>query len=243
MTTPDTPPHVPYVPGPDATRFGHPSTWSTTTPAGPPRKRTSRLPLIVAIVLGVLVLAGGTALAYTLVSDRNGTGSPAPAPAAADSPTAAATTSAPAPAAPTTAAAATTASAPKTGLPVGSTVHVTMKSGELDVTLKSVTTRKNQCKGDLQTKPLNGVFMVLDVTLKVTSGTAPINPLYFSHVTTSGTATTWVDLTGCTDIKGGNETPAGTVISGRILFDVPSVAGTVVYADPVGNPAGSWKVP
>ncbi|MER5608213.1 DUF4352 domain-containing protein [Micromonospora tulbaghiae] len=178
------------------------------------------------------------------------------APTTAAPTTAAPTTAAPTTAAPTTAAPEPTEVAPEpepsdddvSGKPLGTTLIHTTLDGEVEITVtrskKYPKARKSACDS-YSPGPDEGYYLVLDVKVKVVSGTGSINPLYFKFVDNDGYEASTISgaFSGCGKSLGsGNNLRAGTKRAGQLVFDVASVKGEVVYSQPFRGLSGSWKV-
>jgi hypothetical protein len=137
-------------------------------------------------------------------------------------------------------------SAPAT-LRVGDTVELRNAYGDrVEITITSAESKKS-C-GATARKPETGSYLVADVAIKVTSGTASVKATDFDFAPTAGG---WPhrdigpEFTGCggTGLGTLDNITAGTEREGRLVFDV-SGAGRIVYHVRSGTtPLGAqWNV-
>lgn len=129
-------------------------------------------------------------------------------------------------------------------LKLGETLVVTSDKGDsYEVTVKNKTLRKKGCD-PYALKPDNGGYLVADVTVKVTKGTADISPYDFDLVVANGNTmgNTAGVASGCgDDLDSVHGLKAGARRSGQLVFDVGAAKGDITYKVD-GTIAGSWKV-
>jgi hypothetical protein len=130
------------------------------------------------------------------------------------------------------------------GLKLGTTVKFTTADGAQSVTVKSVKAFKGGCDG--LSEPKQGMYVVVDVTVAVTKGTASINALNFEWVGDDGTTANALSglFSGCekNSLDTATDARAGQKRSGQIVYDVPSAKGSIEFAqDAFGSAEASWK--
>ena len=92
-------------------------------------------------------------------------------------------------------------------------------------------------------KPDEGMYVIADVTLTVTKGTASTNPLFFQWVAADGTKANAIGgaFSGCGKPMPGRRRPDRRhQRTGSVVFDVPDTSGVLEYQDQFQT-AGSWK--
>lgn len=212
--------------------YGTPG-YGAAPPQPPANKRMSTAAIIAIVVGGVLALCciGGVAIAAFSDPPKDGkdtTSAGQPAVGATQ------TTAGPAKTPPK-------AAASTFNLALGTPVTVTSGSGTVEVTVTAAKWQAAGCKGGMGP---DDSYLVVDVTVKITSGSESINPLFFDFVTSGGNTVNSVSgmFAGCKDLGSGNGFPAGTVRSGQLVYDAPRGAGVVQYSHSFRQ-AGSWVIP
>lgn len=127
--------------------------------------------------------------------------------------------------------------------PIGTTIIAAGPEGTTEVTVTAAKRQKTACKPNSFNRPETGWYVVIDVTVKVTSGTAPINPLYFSYVDAGNSEVAGAIFASCKDLGSGSDFPAGTVRSGQLAYDVAAGPGTLTWSGVLGGQRGSWVIP
>jgi hypothetical protein len=101
--------------------------------------------------------------------------------------------------------------------------------------------------GKLSSPPRNGMFVVCDVSVRVTSGSWHVSPLYFRYHTPSGDSYTFLDGNG--RVSGYDEPPldpvtlhAGQQIHGYVVFDVPKGTAGADVELYVGSALFRWNI-
>ncbi|WDZ86713.1 DUF4352 domain-containing protein [Micromonospora cathayae] len=125
---------------------------------------------------------------------------------------------------------------------VGDTLVITDSDGTLEVTINRFTTSNKGCRS-FAPDPDEGMYLIADVTARVTKGTASINPFYFEWVADDGTTTNGLigALSGCGNpLDSGVNLRTGSKRSGTVVFDVADKKGVVEYQHNF-EAAGSWK--
>lgn len=124
----------------------------------------------------------------------------------------------------------------------GDTLVITDDEGTLEVTINRFTTSNKGCRS-FAPDPDEGMYLIADVTARVTKGTASINPFYFEWVGDDGSTTNGLigALSGCGNPLGsGVDLRTGSKRSGTVVFDVADRKGVVEYQHNF-KAAGSWK--
>lgn len=213
-------------------------------PSAPPPAPKKVPPLaIVGIAVGAVMLLCCGLGAIALLS-ANIDKADVPLAAASAAPSTLPTTASPVPAEP--------AVAPSTQQPTpaeatfdlkpGSTLTVETFTGTIEVTVKSFRTSKTACDR-YGVKPDEGMYLIADVTVKITEGTGSINPLFFNWVGDDGTTANAISgaFSGCgKSLDSGNGMRTGTLRSGQVVFDVSSTRGALEY-EVAGRAVGSWR--
>jgi hypothetical protein len=127
----------------------------------------------------------------------------------------------------------------------GDTVVITEGGNEWRVSITAMRWRDTSCGGLLGP---DGLLLLADVRFEVTRGEASINPLYFTWVGSDGATedTFSALLSGCDEppLDSDNDVPAGTSLTGRIVFDVTGqTTGTIEYEEIFGGAQASWSAP
>ena len=125
---------------------------------------------------------------------------------------------------------------------VGETLVVDDNGGTIEITVTKFSTSTKACQS-YGLKPDEGMYVIANVTVKVTKGTGSINPLYFQWVAADGTETNAIGgaFSGCgKSLSAGNNISAGTKRTGSVVFDVPNTKGALEYQHRFET-AGSWK--
>ncbi|MFB9547168.1 DUF4352 domain-containing protein [Micromonospora sagamiensis] len=125
---------------------------------------------------------------------------------------------------------------------VGDTLVITDDEGTVEITITRFTTSNKGCRS-FAPDPDEGLYLIADVTVRVTKGTASVNPFYFEWVAQDGkTANGLVGaLSGCgTPLSSGVNLRTGSKRSGTVVFDVADRKGVVEYQHNF-EAAGSWK--
>ncbi|MFI6233523.1 hypothetical protein ACIBD9_08185 [Micromonospora sp. NPDC050784] len=124
----------------------------------------------------------------------------------------------------------------------GDTLVVNGDAGTVEITVTRFSSATKPCKSH-GLKPGEGVYVIADVTVAVTKGTASTNPLYFQWVAADGTKTTAIGgaFSGCgKPMPAIDDLTAGTRRTGSVVFDVHDTSGALEYQDQFQT-AGSWK--
>jgi hypothetical protein len=124
----------------------------------------------------------------------------------------------------------------------GETLVVDGDGGTVEITVTKISSATKPCKSH-GLKPGAGLYVIADVTVAVTRGTASTNPLYFQWVAADGTKATAIGgaLSGCgKPMPASDDLTAGTKRTGSVVFDVHDTAGALEYQDHFQT-AGSWK--
>ncbi|MEU1587180.1 hypothetical protein [Micromonospora sp. NPDC005710] len=124
----------------------------------------------------------------------------------------------------------------------GETLVVDGDAGTVEITVTKFSSATKPCKSH-GLKPGEGVYVIADVTVAVTRGTASTNPLYFQWVAADGTKTTAIGgaFSGCgKPMPAVDDLTAGTRRTGSVVFDVHDTSGALEYQDQFQT-AGSWK--
>ncbi|WBB77582.1 DUF4352 domain-containing protein [Micromonospora sp. WMMD882] len=128
------------------------------------------------------------------------------------------------------------------GMKAGDTLVITDNEGTLEVTINKFTTSNKGCRS-FAPDPDEGMYLIADVTARVTKGTASVNPFYFEWVADDGTTTNGLigALSGCgSPLDSGVSLRTGSKRSGTVVFDVADKKGVVEYQHNF-EAAGSWK--
>ncbi|MFG3638778.1 hypothetical protein ACGF3C_00725 [Micromonospora sp. NPDC047762] len=128
------------------------------------------------------------------------------------------------------------------GMSPGDTLVVNREAGTVEITVTKFSSATKPCKSH-GLKPGEGLYVIADVTVAVTKGTASTNPLYFQWVAADGTKTTAIGgaFSGCgKPMPAVDDLTAGTRSTGSVVFDVHDTSGALEYHDQFQT-AGSWK--
>ncbi|SCE72146.1 hypothetical protein [Micromonospora chokoriensis] len=138
------------------------------------------------------------------------------------------------------------ASAPPAGdtrnMSPGDTLVIDGDEGTIEITVTKFSTATKPCKA-YGLKPDEGMYVIADVQLTVTKGTASANPLFFNWVAADGSQANAVAgaFSGCgKPMPSADELTAGTRRTGSVVFDVHDASGVLEY-QPMFETAGSWK--
>ncbi|MEU4551060.1 DUF4352 domain-containing protein [Micromonospora violae] len=124
----------------------------------------------------------------------------------------------------------------------GDTLVIDRDAGTVEITVTKFSSATKPCKSH-GLKPGGGVYVIADVTVAVTKGTASTNPLFFQWVAADGTKTTAIGgaFSGCgKPMAASDDLTAGTRRTGSVVFDVHNTSGALEYQDQFQT-AGSWK--
>jgi uncharacterized protein DUF4352 len=93
----------------------------------------------------------------------------------------------------------------------------------------------------------NGYYVIVSLTVQVTKGTLPVNPLYFGYQTADGTVYHTMDgnaiFAGFEPGLDAGDVSAGRRVRGNVVFDVPRGRGaSLTYEGPLGDVIGSWHL-
>ncbi|WP_406074836.1 DUF4352 domain-containing protein [Micromonospora sp. NBC_01638] len=124
----------------------------------------------------------------------------------------------------------------------GDTLVLDGDDGTVEITVTKFRSATKPCTSR-GLKPDEGMYVIADVTVAVTKGTASSNPLFFHWVAADGTKTTAIGgaLSGCgKPMPASNDLAAGTKRTGSVVFDVPDTSGALEYQHQFKT-AGSWK--
>ncbi|MEV0212626.1 DUF4352 domain-containing protein [Micromonospora sp. NPDC050695] len=124
----------------------------------------------------------------------------------------------------------------------GDTLVIDGDDGTVEITVTKFSTATKPCKS-YGLKPDEGMYVIADVTVTVTKGTAATNPLSFQWVAADGTETNAIGgaFSGCgKPMPAGNDLTAGTRQTGSVVFDVHDTSGVLEYQHQFET-AGSWK--
>ncbi|WP_433315784.1 DUF4352 domain-containing protein [Micromonospora sp. CA-269861] len=127
------------------------------------------------------------------------------------------------------------------GMSPGDTLVVNGQAGTVEITVTKFSSATKPCKSH-GLKPGEGMYVIADVTVAVTKGTASTNPLFFQWVAADGTKTTAIGgaFSGCGKPMPADDLTAGTRRTGSVVFDVHDTSGALEYQDQFQT-AGSWK--
>ncbi|MEV4655242.1 DUF4352 domain-containing protein [Micromonospora sp. NPDC049301] len=138
------------------------------------------------------------------------------------------------------------APAPSSGdtrnMAAGDTLVIDGDDGTIEITVTKFSSATKPCTS-YGLKPDEGMYVIADVTVTVTSGTGSVNPLFFQWVAADGTETNAIAgaFSGCgKPMPAGNDLTAGTRRTGSVVFDVPDTNGVLEYQHEFET-AGSWK--
>ncbi|MBM0278034.1 DUF4352 domain-containing protein [Micromonospora tarensis] len=124
----------------------------------------------------------------------------------------------------------------------GDTLVVDGDDGTVEITVTKFRSATRPCKSS-GVKPDGGMYVIADVTVAVTRGTASANPTLFHWVAPDGTRTnaTGGAASGCgKPMPSAKQLAAGTRRSGSVVFDVHDTSGELEYQHQSVT-AGSWK--
>lgn len=112
------------------------------------------------------------------------------------------------------------------------------------VHINSVRTSKRP-KSEFGEPPANGTFVIVNVTVTVSKGTLPVNPLYFAFQAPDGTIYHPGDgnslLAGFDPELDALDVPAGQRVRGNVVFDGRYGHGAKLqYESPTGEIIGTW---
>jgi hypothetical protein len=139
----------------------------------------------------------------------------------------------------------TTVPAGPTELTLKQNLELTSDDGtRATVHINSLRTAKRP-SGDYGDPPAHGTFVIINVTITVTAGSLPVNPLYFSYQAPDGTTYHYGDgntfLAGYDPQLNSNDVPAGQRVRGNIVFDGRYGHGAkLLYESPTGEIIGAW---
>ncbi|MEU4680890.1 DUF4352 domain-containing protein [Micromonospora sp. NPDC023737] len=134
-----------------------------------------------------------------------------------------------------------TADGETSNMPVGDTLVITNDLSAVEITVTKFSTRTKGCN-EFAPDPDQGIYLIADVTVKVTKGSAAVNPLYFQWVAADGTETNAIAglFAGCGESLEPGEISAGRKVTGTVVFNVADKNGVLEYLHQF-QPAGSWK--
>ncbi|PWR06542.1 hypothetical protein DKT68_22100 [Micromonospora acroterricola] len=127
-------------------------------------------------------------------------------------------------------------------MPAGDTLVIDDNGGTTEITVTKFSTATKPCKS-YGLKPDEGMYVIADVTVRVTKGTGSVNPLFFQWVAADGTETNAIAgaFSGCgKPMPAGNGLTVGTTRTGSVVFDVADTNGVLEYQHEFET-AGSWK--
>jgi hypothetical protein len=122
------------------------------------------------------------------------------------------------------------------------TLVVSDEEGTMEITVHSFRTSATGCRS-YSPAPKKGLYLMADVTAKVTKGNVSINPLYFRWVADDGTSQNGLSgvFADCGKmLDSGVDLPAGTERKGTVTFDVADKDGVMEYQHNFRT-AGRWK--
>ncbi|MCO8270594.1 DUF4352 domain-containing protein [Actinoplanes sp. TRM 88003] len=95
-------------------------------------------------------------------------------------------------------------------------------------------------------EPDNDLYVVVDVVVSVTAGTASVSSMNFEWIGDDGVAVSALSgaLSGCAknSLSSANDVRAGQKRAGQVVFDVPSARGSIEFTPKTFGPAkASWK--
>jgi hypothetical protein len=233
------PPQYGAQPYPPVQPYGAPPP-GYTAPPPPPKKPDKTLRAVLVGIACLLVFCVGAAVIAGISSNS----APDSDPVAAAPRTGAAEPKAPR-AKITKAPAGQAEDADQFDLKLGATAKFSDRDGAQSVTVKSVKSFKDGCSR-FAPEPDNGLYVVVDVVVSVTEGSASINPLYFEWVGNDGTTANAISgaFSGCdkNNLTSANGVRAGRKRAGQIVYDVPSAKGSIEFSpDAFGSAEASWK--
>ncbi|SCG71940.1 DUF4352 domain-containing protein [Micromonospora zamorensis] len=135
-----------------------------------------------------------------------------------------------------------TASGDTRNMAPGDTLVIDGDGGTIEITVTKFSTATKPC-APYGLKPDEGMYVIADVTLTVTKGTASANPLFFEWVAADGTEANAIAgaFSGCgKPMPPADDLTAGTRRTGSVVFDVPDTSGVLEYQHRFET-AGSWK--
>ncbi|MCG5470506.1 DUF4352 domain-containing protein [Micromonospora sp. LAH09] len=135
-----------------------------------------------------------------------------------------------------------TASGDTRNMSPGDTLVIDGDGGTIEITVTKFSTATKPC-APYGLKPDEGMYVIADVTLTVTRGTASANPLFFEWVAADGTEANAVAgaFSGCGEpMPSADDLTAGTRRTGSVVFDVHDTSGVLEYQHRFET-AGSWK--
>ncbi|MGK5738230.1 DUF4352 domain-containing protein [Micromonospora sp. URMC 103] len=233
------PPQPPYPQGPG----GYPP-GAGYPPAGlPPEKRSNRtLLIVIAVVVAVLALlcCGGGIAAVIVGANTDDPVESLPTPAVTsgvgDTPGSRPSS----PAAPTRGSAAPT-DGETMNMPAGDTLVISDDDGTIHITVTRFSTRKTACE-QFGLDPDEGMYLIADVTVKVTEGSGSVNPLFFRWMAADGTESNAVAgaFSGCGKTLPPGNLSTGSERTGTVVFDVADTNGALEYQHRFET-AGSWR--
>ncbi|MET7371076.1 hypothetical protein [Micromonospora arida] len=125
---------------------------------------------------------------------------------------------------------------------VGDTMVIDNTRGTIEITVTKFSKSTTACRAN-GFKPSKGLYVIADVSVSVTMGTASTNPLYFRWIAADGTTTSPISgtLSGCgTALPSGSGLTSGTTRTGNLVFNVADTNGVLEYRHEFRN-AGTWK--
>lgn len=125
---------------------------------------------------------------------------------------------------------------------VGDTLVIDNSRGTIEITVTKFSTSTTACRAN-GFKPSKGLYVIADVNVSVTMGTASTNPLYFRWIAADGTTTSAISgtLSGCgTALPSGSGLTSGTTRTGNLVFNVADTNGVLEYRHEFRT-AGTWK--
>ncbi|MET8119300.1 hypothetical protein [Micromonospora sp. NPDC005189] len=146
------------------------------------------------------------------------------------------------PPAPTPSSARPSATGETRNMSVGDTLVIDNSRGTIEITVTKFSTSTTACRAN-GFKPSKGLYVIADVNVRVTMGTASTNPLYFRWIAADGTTTTPISgtLSGCgTALPSGSGLTSGTTRTGNLVFNVADTNGVLEYRHEFRT-AGTWK--
>ncbi|MEH1166645.1 DUF4352 domain-containing protein [Micromonospora sp. CPCC 205539] len=124
----------------------------------------------------------------------------------------------------------------------GETLVVDGDEGSFEITVTKFSTSSKACT-TYGLKPDEGMYVIADVKVSITKGTASVNPLFFQWVAPDGTETNAIGgaFSGCgKPMPSGNDLTAGSTRTGSVVFDVHDTKGVLEYQYRFET-VGSWK--
>ncbi|SIR17615.1 DUF4352 domain-containing protein [Micromonospora avicenniae] len=134
-----------------------------------------------------------------------------------------------------------TADSETRNMAVGDTLVITEDVSVVEITVTKFSTRTKGCN-EFAPDPDKGIYLIADVTVKATKGSAAVNPLYFQWVAADGTETNAIAglFAGCGENLEPGDISAGRKRTGTVVFNVADKNGVLEYLHQF-QPAGSWK--